>query len=409
MKILKLLIITLLFFMVTIHAGAAEVQGASSPPSDIFVSGSYDQNISESLSKLNVGINNFTQHFYLNTSDIGEKLFLYLSLISISWAGIKLAMSSGGSLSEPMNELVKIVFTVGFAFWIMHDGYDLMIVGGIDGLCNKLTELALPAGSTFQDGFINFSSAQFSVLGNIIGKYTERGWYDIITNIGPMLILTIVLQVLFIIFALVALIGFMSALVTVGIALAVGPIFIPFLVLEKTSFLFDGWLKFMITASFTKVIISIIISIGLFAFEAIGTGKDNILGMMIVSTALGGMLAFQLLRAPEIAQAIMSGNAVSFARFAARAGKAVGGGVGSIAGMAKAAPISTPRPRAAPIPTPTPSANSSSQARRPNRSSNTGLAVRGGRQGVTIDQEPQQKPAGEISSNSSPQLPSSKS
>jgi hypothetical protein len=74
----------------------------------------------------------------------------------------------------------------------------------------------------------------------------------------------------------------------------------------------------MITASFTKVIISIIISIGLFVFEAIGTGKDNILGMMTVSTALGGMLAFQLLRAPEIAQAIMSGSAVSFAKFGAK-------------------------------------------------------------------------------------------
>lgn len=333
MKILKHLFIAMLFFMVTsIHAEAATEQTATPAPEkwvpENFSSGSYNQNMGESLKNLNVGINNFTQYFYQNTSEIGGKIFLYLSIISISWAGMKLSMSSGsGSLSEPMNAMVKIIFTIAFTAWLMGDGYNMMIVGGIDGLCNKLTELALPAGSTFQDGFINFSSAQFNVLGNVIDKYGEQGWYDILTNLAPLVIFTVVLQVLFIIFALISLIGFMSAIVTVGIGLAVGPIFIPFLILEKTSFLFDGWVRFMLTASFTKVVISIIISIGLFAFEAIGTGKDNMLGMMIVSTALGGMLAFQLLRAPEIAQSIMSGSAISFARFGS---KSLSGGMKGI-------------------------------------------------------------------------------
>jgi hypothetical protein len=46
MKILKLLIITLLFFMVTTHAGAVTVEGISPPP-ETFSSGSYDQDVSE--------------------------------------------------------------------------------------------------------------------------------------------------------------------------------------------------------------------------------------------------------------------------------------------------------------------------------------------------------------------------
>lgn len=88
----------------------------------------------------------------------------------------------------------------------------------------------------------------------------------------------------------------------------------------------------MIAASFTKVIIAVIVSIGLYSFKAIGTGQGGIMGMMIVTTALGGMLAFMLLRAPEIAQSIMSGSAVSVAKFAS---KAMGGGMGGISKMMK--------------------------------------------------------------------------
>lgn len=234
---------------------------------------------------------------------------------------MRLAIGSG-SLSESMSKLMQSIFLICFVFYLMGDGYNTMVVGLIDGLCNKLASLALPQGASLQDGFINFSSSQWNVISAIWSTYDQQGWFQMLQGIGVILILTLVLQVLFIIFALIAVIGYMSVLVTVGIGLSIGPLFIPFLVLDKTSFLFDGWVRFMIGASFTKVILAIIISVGIFAFKSIGTGT-NVLGMMIVSTAFGGMLAFQLLRAPEIAQAILSGNAVSFSRFASRAGNAM--------------------------------------------------------------------------------------
>lgn len=325
MKIFKYLIIAVLIFMVTTNANAAfgDAQWAN---------GDISNEITPALKNLTLGVNSFVADFQQKTGDISQKLFLYLSIIAISFTGIKLAMSSG-SLSEPMSALVKTIFLIGFTFWLLGDGYNLMIVGGIDGLCSKLAEQALLGSDTnFEDGFINFSTAQFNILGDILNAYGEQGWWETFSNFGSMLIFTVLLIGLFIIFSLLALIVFMSVTVTVGIALAVGPIFIPFLVLEKTSFLFDGWVRFMIAASFTKVIIAIIVSIGLYAFKAIGTGQSGIMGMMVVTTALGGMLAFMLLRAPEIAQSIMSGNAVSMAKFAS---KAMGTGMKGISKIMK--------------------------------------------------------------------------
>lgn len=401
MKILKYLIIAMLFFMVTFHAQADDAR-------EEYISGSFASDMAATVKSVQSGVTNFQNNFQQNTTSIAEKLFGLLAIVSISFTGIKLAISSG-SLSEPMSAFIRTIIMVGFTYYLMGDGYNLMVVNGIDGLSNLLSNQALPAGSTIMDGFVNLTQSQYSVLSAIWEKNSAQGWLDIAQGFSGVFLLSIVLQVLFILFNLLAFVGFMAAIVTVGIAIAIGPIFIPFLLVERTSFLFDGWLKFMIGASFTKVIISIIVAVGLFCFQAIGTGESSALGKLLVCTGLGGMLCFMLLRAPEMTQSLMSGSTVSFARFAARAGKAIGGGVGSLAGIAKSIPIPTPKPRAAPIPTPAANASPGSQARRPNMSMNTGLAVRGGRQGVTIDQEPQQKPAGEISSNSSPQLPSSKS
>ncbi len=129
-----------------------------------------------------------------------------------------------------------------------------------------------------------------------------------------MVIFTILLQIGYAIFALLAFVGYLSALVSVAIALSIGPLFIPFLMVEKTSFLFDGWVKFTISACLTKVVIFILVAIGLFAFDGLASniGSSSVMGTLFLAAALGGMLAFHMLNAPQIAQALTSGGAVSF-------------------------------------------------------------------------------------------------
>ncbi len=316
MKLIKVLIITFSIFMHSFNANAGE-NGSH----EDFADGSYSNDIALALKNTNEGINNFTQHFYQETSDVGQKLFLYLGLIALAFHGMKVAMSSGsGSLSEPMAGLIRLIILAGITGWLLTPtGYNLMIVNGIDGLSNQLSELAIP-GSNLQNGFISFTTAEFNVIGDIISKGAEQGLWDFLTKAGLLMLLTIILIGLFIIFSLLSIVAFLSVLVSVAIGMSIGPLFIPFLLLEKTTFLFDGWIRFMLTACFTKVVVAIIIAIGLFAFKALGTGPGSMLGAITVTTALGGMLVFQLLRAPEIAQSIMSGSAISFAKCGSKAG-----------------------------------------------------------------------------------------
>ena len=83
---------------------------------------------------------------------------------------------------------------------------------------------------------------------------------------------------------------------------------------EKTSFLFDGWVKFTISACLTKVVIFILVAIGMFAFDGLASSGGSVMGSLFLATALGGMLAFHMLNAPQIAQALTAGGAVSFGR-----------------------------------------------------------------------------------------------
>lgn len=153
MKIFKCLLMAVLIFMVTFTTSANAAFGDT----ELF-EGDYQSEITPALKSLVVGVNNFVTDFQQKSAEIGVKLFTYLSIIALAFTGIKLAMNSGAgtSLSEPMSALIKAIFTIGITFWLMGDGYDLMVVGGIDGLCNTLAEMALPgSGTKFEDGFIS--------------------------------------------------------------------------------------------------------------------------------------------------------------------------------------------------------------------------------------------------------------
>ena len=244
------------------------------------------------------------------------KLFISLSIIALSWAGIKITMSSGsGSLSEPMTLMIRTIFLMGFVYYLLSpDGYKLMVVNFVGGLTDEVALLAMPEGTSTVSGMLDFSNSQLIILSNAWAKISGAGFWAFATNLGGMVIFTILLQILYAIFAILAFIGFLSALVSVAIAFSIGPLFIPFLMVEKTSFLFDGWVKFTISACMTKVIIFILVGVGLFAFDGLASSGGSIMGTLFLATALGGMLAFHMLNAPQIAQALVSGGAVSFGR-----------------------------------------------------------------------------------------------
>ncbi|MCM2552662.1 type IV secretion system protein [Burkholderia glumae] len=113
---------------------------------------------------------------------------------------------------------------------------------------------------------------------------------------------------------------YVSGLFVLYIAIAIGPVLMPFQLLRVTSFLFDGWLKFLLGAVMYRVITPIalkllggtITSLGS-ATETLNATGQTAIGYSIASAItivlLCGLLIVLLWQVPKIATGIVSGSA----------------------------------------------------------------------------------------------------
>lgn len=110
--------------------------------------------------------------------------------------------------------------------------------------------------------------------------------------------------------------------VLVAVGLTLGPIMIPFYLMPVLSFLFDGWLRFMITAGFYKLVATVMLALTYNlvkelevtsrALNAAGAGAGAIWIGDLASLALAIVIAFiaflLMWQVPSIASALVSGN-----------------------------------------------------------------------------------------------------
>lgn len=113
------------------------------------------------------------------------------------------------------------------------------------------------------------------------------------------------------------LLAIFMAQIMFGIGMMLGPILIPFLVWEKTEWLWDGWLRFMTTAAITKITTAIMV---VFVSGVIGGARSmakfvaasgvtvDLLPtwVMVIICAVGAFMMWQI---QGIAQALTSGGA----------------------------------------------------------------------------------------------------
>jgi type IV secretory pathway VirB6-like protein len=287
---------------------------------------SFEDDIKKAIGSVNKAITDFANNYREAVKPVSVSLLTYLSIISISLAGIKLALTSG-SLSEPMSKMISTIFVIGLATYLISDGYETMFIDTIGGLIKHLITLTPNGTPELADMLTRFMEEQFKFIGTIMASFSELSLYDIFFKYGPSLIMLGFMFVGMLITALTAMIATLTAMVTLAIALAVGPVFIPFMVLEKTSFLFDGWVKFVINATLTKLIVAIIVGIGIASFTAIAsnfvaTSPDQILGSLmgtvLAAFGISGVIGVMLLSAPGLASALTSGGAINTDGFAGR-------------------------------------------------------------------------------------------
>jgi hypothetical protein len=129
----------------------------------------------------------------------------------------------------------------------------------------------------------------------------------------------LILAAIFIMFSLVTFVFVINAgTVMLFIGLALGPVLIPFLLIQKLSFLFDGWLRFMISASLYKVIAFLVATLALSTIDAVvnytqnQTNAQDSLILMSLIVLFFAMLTSKLMGLSDnMASTIASGGANS--------------------------------------------------------------------------------------------------
>ncbi len=241
---------------------------------------------------------------------IGIRMTLGLATIMMVWFGIQEALSAAhGGPGFHMGKFLRFVMLISFAYAFVNY-YDMPIPGVGYSLTGFIKQGTINLADT-----IGTDSA--NVMLTSINQTLSKQGPGMTTMMSPYLAVVYAMTqgMLALLAALVAGIIAYGAIASTIIGL-LGPIFIPFMVFERTEFLFWGWLKAYLSFSFYKVVAAAAMSIlGQFFlgyYQSLAGGDLNVgaatqdfpvLLLLIVVNV------FVLTKIPALTASIFSGSA----------------------------------------------------------------------------------------------------
>lgn len=284
--------------------------------------------IKETFGSILSSMDRFQQQFTttLERNNYGLKLLGGLSLIAFAWMGIQLVLRDDSGLMSIMANVIITGMRISFAYFLMTTGFDLIFTNGIDGSMNKLAGIALPSVTSatsgndiITQGFTMFVQQQLALIGTMVDALGKMSMFEMLYSALPTAIIYVLLMICMLLGSILSMVMGLAAFATVKLAFCVAPIMIPWLVLEQTSSIFDGWVKMTIGACLTKLVIALLTGLGLAAVTGVTAMLNgNVANMLAVG--LGGvvtiwMIAYMMLQAPQIAMSMISGGSIGMSSF----------------------------------------------------------------------------------------------
>ncbi len=95
------------------------------------------------------------------------------------------------------------------------------------------------------------------------GKAEPVSGWDVLVSL-PKFLMALALKVVAAMMLALMLIAYVIAIVmaemSFGIGMALGPILVPWMIWQRTEWLFDGWLRFMVSAAMTKIVAALMVA-----------------------------------------------------------------------------------------------------------------------------------------------------
>ncbi len=248
-----------------------------------------------------------------------------VSLLLAGWVG-----TVGGFFQSNANDLAQRltgVRSVSETVNLMMAGAGRLLVG---------ERIATECQDTSSAGVLPGQVAEAQVGQSCLNKAgthaTTASWYDILVDL-PMVFVTWLLRLVALLMMGLFLAAYLSVIfmaeILFGLGLTLGAVLVPWLIWKRTEWLFDGWLKFMVASSLTKVVAafmvmataSLVMGVKTFS-EAVPTttgadliAVDEITAFLLcVICAMGTYLMWQV---PGIASSLMNGGSISVSQFGA--------------------------------------------------------------------------------------------
>jgi type IV secretory pathway VirB6-like protein len=260
------------------------------------------------LDWINQGITSLTSTGSPSINALGFHIFLALLTTMMVWFGVQEALASAqGGVGFNMAKFVEFVVLASFAYTLI-EFYDTAIPG---------------VGYSFKD-FISVGSTS---VANMISLDSVNQMNQAITDMQNQLGSGIVKAVMNVYFAIVMaivqiMLGIFSATITaivaygaIGAAVAgiLGPLFIPFLLVDKLNFLFWGWLRAFLGFNFYKVVAAAVLSVlshlyTLYYANLIPLDAASLVTKLPLLIVLILVNVFILFKIPEITNSIFSGH-----------------------------------------------------------------------------------------------------
>jgi hypothetical protein len=255
------------------------------------------------------GCDNLTATVAPSVDALGLHMVLSLATIMLAWFGIQEALASAhGGQGFHIGKFLSFFVLITFAYCFVKF-YD----GSIPGIGYSLKGFVSGGTSSLVD-YIGSDSTQevqdtiraaLNKVGTMSPSFTEP--YTLLCTWTVQIILSV----------LTALIGVIIAYGAIGATIVglVGPVFIPWMVFDKTEFLFWGWFKAFVGFEFYKVVAAATLSVmSHLLISYFTSGANNVNDPQQLITLMPGLLilclvaGFILLKIPTMTASLFSGH-----------------------------------------------------------------------------------------------------
>jgi len=238
---------------------------------------------------------------------LGTNLFRGLAVILLAWFGIRAALTSAeGRAAFPLGQFATVLLTIAFGM-AMITYYRTPIPGLGLSFTQLLTDQPIFLARQLEVTQVQQLSDRLNQL--YLGM-EQPSVFNVTAIVGYFLVALAVTAARVVLLAVIA-----FGLVATGVAVLVGPVFIPFFLVPQLEWLFWGWLKSLVQYAFYQVIAQAFVFVfGRFLTNFLDAFPppytvDRLLvgGFQLIALLLA--FTYGLLKVPSLTHSLFSGGA----------------------------------------------------------------------------------------------------